>query len=221
MITNPGSEPVEAVTVVDDKCSPVIYVSGDANGDGVKFGPKDEIRIPAGNSISVYVSAKNASVGGNGIINDTGVAKNFQYFGLPSNTTLSFSANAAFAGWINAPQADFSLGGGEPATLSVLDLAGRAGAPVCHVSTAFAHADSHVSDFFRTHAYERSKLEAEELVRSSGLSTAIVRPSIVIGDSIDGSMPRSNRTSVAASAMRAATRRSSRWEASDTPVTAE
>jgi nucleoside-diphosphate-sugar epimerase len=73
-------------------------------------------------------------------------------------------------------------------TKHVLELAARAGAPLCHVSTAFAHADGHVSDYFRTHAYERSKLEAEQLVRNSGLPSTIVRPSIIIGDSIDGSM---------------------------------
>jgi len=73
-------------------------------------------------------------------------------------------------------------------TKHVLDLAARAGAPVCHISTAFAYSDQHVSAHYRTHAYERSKLEAEQLVRDSGLSCVIVRPSIVVGDSSDGSM---------------------------------
>jgi nucleoside-diphosphate-sugar epimerase len=73
-------------------------------------------------------------------------------------------------------------------TKRVLELGARAGAPVCHISTAFAYSDHHVSDRYRTHAYERSKLEAEQLVRDSGLPTVIVRPSIVVGDSSDGSM---------------------------------
>ena len=73
-------------------------------------------------------------------------------------------------------------------TKRVLELAASAGAPVCHISTAFAYSDRHVSDHYRTHAYERSKLEAERIVRDSGLASVIVRPSIVIGDSSDGSM---------------------------------
>jgi nucleoside-diphosphate-sugar epimerase len=70
----------------------------------------------------------------------------------------------------------------------VLELAARAAAPVCHISTAFAYSDRHVADHYRPHPYERSKLEAERIVRESGLPSVIVRPSIVIGDSSDGSM---------------------------------
>jgi nucleoside-diphosphate-sugar epimerase len=73
-------------------------------------------------------------------------------------------------------------------TRRVLELAARAAVPICHISTAFAYSGRHVSDHYRTHAYERSKLEAERIVRDSGLSSVIVRPSIVIGDSRDGSM---------------------------------
>lgn len=34
-VTNPGDVPLAGVTVSDDKCSPVVYVSGDADGDGL------------------------------------------------------------------------------------------------------------------------------------------------------------------------------------------
>lgn len=73
-------------------------------------------------------------------------------------------------------------------TRNVLQLAARAGAPICHVSTAFAHSDRHVSAHYRSHPYELSKLEAEQIVRDSGLPYVIVRPSIIIGDSSDGTM---------------------------------
>src|SRR5439155_8497246 len=54
--------------------------------DGISLGQKDEIRIAGtSGSVNMYVSAGNVSIGGNGIINDTGLAKNFNYFGLPSN----------------------------------------------------------------------------------------------------------------------------------------
>lgn len=71
-----------------------------------------QIMIPAGNSLSMYVSAPSATIGGNGVINATGVSSSFQYYGLPSNTALNISANAAFVGLIYAPQAVFTLGGG-------------------------------------------------------------------------------------------------------------
>ena len=43
---------------------------------------------------------------------DGGNAANLAYYGLPSNTTLSFTGNASFTGTIYAPEADFKLGGG-------------------------------------------------------------------------------------------------------------
>jgi hypothetical protein len=70
------------------------------------------IRIGTNNSLSMYVTAPTANIGGNGVINDNGVSSSFQYYGLPSNTALNFSANAAFVGIIYAPQATFVLGGG-------------------------------------------------------------------------------------------------------------
>lgn len=73
-------------------------------------------------------------------------------------------------------------------TQRVLELAARANAPVCHLSTAFAYCDQYVPSGYRTHPYEVAKQDAEQIVRKSALPTVIVRPSIVIGDSVDGSM---------------------------------
>jgi nucleoside-diphosphate-sugar epimerase len=73
-------------------------------------------------------------------------------------------------------------------TQRVLELAARAGAPVCHLSTAFAYSDQHVPPGYRTHAYEVSKRDAEQAVRESGIPSVIVRPSVIIGDSVDGTM---------------------------------
>jgi hypothetical protein len=52
------------------------------------------------------------SVQGNGVINQSGQASNFSYYGLPSNTAVAFGGNDAFVGTIYAPNADFTLGGG-------------------------------------------------------------------------------------------------------------
>jgi len=75
-----------------------------------------EIRIAPGASLTIYMSGASASIGGKGVINDTGIAKAFAYYGLPSNTSLTFGGNASFVGSIYAPQAVFSLGGGGTTT---------------------------------------------------------------------------------------------------------
>jgi thioester reductase-like protein len=63
-----------------------------------------------------------------------------------------------------------------------------------HVSTAYvagdrigrvSEHDGDVGQGFRN-TYERTKLEAEEVVRASGLPAAIVRPSVIVGDSVTG-----------------------------------
>ena len=73
-------------------------------------------------------------------------------------------------------------------TKNVLELAARAKAPVCHISTAFAYSDDYSSGQRRAPAYELSKLESERIVRDSGVPHVIVRPSVVIGDSTTGWM---------------------------------
>ena len=35
-----------------------------------------------------------ASIGGQGVVNSSGIASNFKYYGLPSNTSLGLQANA-------------------------------------------------------------------------------------------------------------------------------
>ncbi|MGH2901785.1 MAG: SDR family oxidoreductase, partial [Solirubrobacteraceae bacterium] len=63
-----------------------------------------------------------------------------------------------------------------------------------HISTAYvagdrigrvSEHDGDVGQGFRN-TYERTKLEAEEVVRASGLPAAIVRPSVIVGDSVTG-----------------------------------
>jgi hypothetical protein len=76
------------------------------------FPNNGQILIPSGNSLSMYVTAPTAGIGGNGIVNEAGLSSSFQYYGLPSNTAFTLSANAAFVGLIYAPQAVFTLGGG-------------------------------------------------------------------------------------------------------------
>lgn len=91
-----------------------IYVTGDAvlsvTGDFSMAG-QSFIQLGAGASLKLYVGGASGSIGGNGIVN-SGNSSKFTYYGLPSNTSLSFSGNAAFTGVIYAPSAAFSLNGG-------------------------------------------------------------------------------------------------------------
>ncbi|MDX1952103.1 MAG: hypothetical protein SFY81_07945 [Verrucomicrobiota bacterium] len=84
----------------------VLYITGNASMSG-----QSQIILAPGATLRMYVAGPTASLGGNGIINN-GSALNFSYFGLPSNTSLSFAGNAAFTGTIYAPSAAFTLGGG-------------------------------------------------------------------------------------------------------------
>jgi hypothetical protein len=52
------------------------------------------------------------AINGNGIANDTGLAKNFAYYGLPGNTSITITGNGSFFGTIYAPEADLNLKGG-------------------------------------------------------------------------------------------------------------
>jgi hypothetical protein len=94
----------DKVLVVGDA---VLYVTGN-----VMVGGQAYIGIATNSSLKMYVGGSSASIGGGGVLNPYGNATNFYYFGLPNNTSLSFSGNASFTGAIYAPQAAFSLGGG-------------------------------------------------------------------------------------------------------------
>lgn len=84
-----------------------LYVTGNVSLSG-----SSSIVIAPGASLKMYVAGASASLGGNGVVNGSASATNFSYFGLPSNTSVSFSGNAAFTGTIYAPSAALSLGGG-------------------------------------------------------------------------------------------------------------
>jgi len=61
--------------------------------------------------LMLYVGGA-ANISGGGIVNGAGSPANFSYLGLPTNKTLRYSGTADFVGTINAPQADFVIGGG-------------------------------------------------------------------------------------------------------------
>lgn len=92
-----------------------LYVTGDARlyvTGNVSISGNAGIVIAPGASLKLYVAGTSAALGGNGVSNYGGSATNFGYYGLPSNTSLSLSGNAAIVGTIYAPNAAFSLNGG-------------------------------------------------------------------------------------------------------------
>jgi hypothetical protein len=106
----------------------------------VQFSGQDVIRIQANASLKLVVSAPTASIAGNGVQNETGNAINFGYYGLPTNTKLTFSGNATLVGTFYAPQADFTLGGGGS---TVFDFAG---ASVSKTITMNGHFNFHFDE---------------------------------------------------------------------------
>jgi hypothetical protein len=89
----------------------VLYVTGSISLSGNGSGNGSGIVIGPGASLTLYMAGATTSVSGNGVANLTGQASAFAYYGLPSNTQISISGNAAFYGTIYAPEADFSLKG--------------------------------------------------------------------------------------------------------------
>jgi thioester reductase-like protein len=71
-------------------------------------------------------------------------------------------------------------------TEHVAAFAAAAGAVLYHVSTAFVHTTADGDRGRTAIGYAASKLAAEQVVRSSGAAHVIIRPSVVIGDSVTG-----------------------------------
>jgi hypothetical protein len=92
-----------------------IIAVGDATllcSGSFKMSGNASITIATNASLEMYVKGPSAYLGGNGVINQTGQATNFFYFGLPSNTDLTIQGNGTFIGSVYAPNANAYLGGG-------------------------------------------------------------------------------------------------------------
>lgn len=75
-------------------------------------------------------------------------------------------------------------------TRNIVELAERAGAPLFHISTAYVEAEgTSVRGRWGAEIYINTKREAEGIVSESDALQAIVRPSIVWGNTADGWTP--------------------------------
>jgi hypothetical protein len=91
-----------------------LFVSGGVmmNGSGTSG---SKIVITAGSSLEIYVAGASSSFTQVNIDPAGCNASSFQYYGLPSNTSVGWSGNASYAGTIYAPEATFTLSGsGDP-----------------------------------------------------------------------------------------------------------
>jgi hypothetical protein len=84
-----------------------LYVSSSFNITG-----EGGIWIEENGSLELYSAVDKVNIAGKGVVNGSGLAKNFQYFGLPSNTELKIAGNGEFIGAIYAPNAHLHLAGG-------------------------------------------------------------------------------------------------------------
>ena len=81
-----------------------LYVTGNVLMQG-----GSSIYIAPGATLKIYVGGSDATFTK---VNTTGAAISFQYYGLPTNTSLTWNGNAEYLGTIYAPSTAFKIGGG-------------------------------------------------------------------------------------------------------------
>jgi hypothetical protein len=62
--------------------------------------------------LTIYMTGTTLNIDSSDTFNQGGIAGNLNYYGTPSNTTISLNGNAKFIGAIYAPSADLTIGGG-------------------------------------------------------------------------------------------------------------
>jgi hypothetical protein len=83
---------------ITNNASPnVIRIAGDGTGEDGK--------------LAIYMEGSTFTLNGNAVV-DSGVARNFAYYGTAQNTSINIGGNATFVGSIYAPSADLRMIGG-------------------------------------------------------------------------------------------------------------
>lgn len=95
-----------------------VLVTGNVNLSG-----STAIEIATNATLKLYVAGPSTSLGGLGVINDSGNASQFQYYGLPTNTHVEYRGTTGFTGVIYAPGADVTLGDGGKTTYEFVGAA--------------------------------------------------------------------------------------------------
>src|ERR1051325_8169417 len=79
-------------TVYVQSANTILYIAGNVTINTAQF------VIGPGASLAMYVGGATTQISGNGIVNSSGAAKNFIYYGLPTNTSIDFNGNANYIG---------------------------------------------------------------------------------------------------------------------------
>jgi hypothetical protein len=92
----------------------VMVVNGTASlyVDGTFKMNSGTIYIAPGAKLNLYVNGSSTTFAGGGVVNDSGLAANFSYYGTTNNTTVKYTGNSVFTATLYAPEADFTLTGG-------------------------------------------------------------------------------------------------------------
>jgi hypothetical protein len=96
------------------KLSGKVLVQGVANlvvTSSINLSGSDGVTLAPGARLNIYMEGTSTTIKGNGFINP-GSSTNVAYYGLPTNTSIEISGNAAFNGLIYAPEANMILSGG-------------------------------------------------------------------------------------------------------------
>lgn len=103
------------------------YVANSLSGSTIVVGPNvvlalpnglnmsggsDQFTVSSGSSVIVYSGGNSCTIGGNGVVNQSGYAGNFVLYAAPSVTSFSFSGNGTFSGVLVAPNAAITMNGG-------------------------------------------------------------------------------------------------------------
>jgi hypothetical protein len=80
-------------------------------GGNVSMSGSDVIKIKPGASLTNWVGGTSLTLAGNGVINETGLAKNFVVMAAPSVTSVALSGNGTFTGVLVAPNGNVSMNG--------------------------------------------------------------------------------------------------------------
>lgn len=105
-----------------------IYVRGNVRllvKSGINITGNNLITVGTNGSLKIYADCPTVNIGGKGIVNDSGSAIRFQYFGTVKNTSISLGGNGQFVGTIYAPYAHLDFNGGGSST-SFNDFSGAA-----------------------------------------------------------------------------------------------
>lgn len=95
------------------------------------------IKIEPGATLVLYVGGATAKFQ---TINNGGNANNFQYYGLPSNTSITMSGNSSYIGTVYAPEASITFNGGGSNTIDYQ------GAMVVNNLTSNGHFNMHYDE---------------------------------------------------------------------------